>query len=52
VLVVSLVPDLLVHLDGSMPGTSATAVWALVAMHLATAAVAVPTFARFLPAAD
>ena len=52
VLVVSLVPDLLVYLDGSMPGTSATAVWALVAMHLATAAVAVPTFARFLPAAD
>ena len=52
VLIVSLVPDLLVHLDGSMPGTSATAVWALVAMHLATAAVAVPTFARFLPAAD
>ena len=52
VLVVSLLPDLVVYVDGSMPGTSGTAVWALVAMHLATAAVAVPTFQRFLPAVD
>ena len=52
VVLVSLVPDLLVYVDGSMAGTSGTAVWALVAMHLATAAVSVPTFQRFMPAAD
>ena len=52
VVLVSLVPDLLVYLDGSMPGTTGTAVWALVAMHLATAAVSVPAFQRFMPAAD
>ena len=52
VVLVSLVPDLMVYLDGSMAGTSATAVWALVAMHLATAAISVPTFQRFMPAAD
>ena len=52
VVLVSLVPDLLVYLDGSMAGTTGTAVWALVAMHLATAAVSVPAFQRFMPAAD
>ena len=52
VVLVSLVPDLLIQLDGSMTGTSGTAVWALVAMHLATAAVSVPAFQRFMPAAD
>jgi hypothetical protein len=35
-----------------MPGTSVPAVLALMAMHVATAAVAVPTYRRFLPATD
>ena len=52
VVVVSLVPDLLVYLGDSMTGVSGTAVWALVVMHLATAAISVPVFQRFMPAAD
>ena len=52
VVVASLIPDVLVLVADSMPGTSVTAVVALMAMHLATAAVAVPTFQRFLPATD
>lgn len=49
VLVVSLLPDLWLYVSDSMPGTSGTAVLALVAMHLATAAIAVTAYRRFLP---
>ena len=52
VVVLSLIPDVLVLAAESMPGTSAPAVVALMVMHVATAAVAVPTYQRFLPAAD
>jgi uncharacterized protein DUF6069 len=52
VVLASLIPDVLVLAADSMPGTSVTAVLALMAMHVATAAVAVPVFQRFLPAAD
>ena len=52
VVVVSLVPDVLVLAADSMPGTSVTAVVSLMVMHVATAAVAVPTFQRFLPVSD
>ncbi len=52
VVVVSLVPDLLLLAADSMPGTSVPAVLALMAMHVATAAVAVPAYQRFLPATD
>ncbi|MGR6963127.1 DUF6069 family protein [Geodermatophilus sp. URMC 61] len=52
VVVVSLIPDLLLLAADSMPGTSVPAVFALMAMHVATAAVAVPAYQRFLPATD
>jgi hypothetical protein len=52
VVVLSLIPDVLVLAADSMPGTSVTAVVALMVMHVATAAVAVPAFQRFLPAVD
>ena len=52
VVVVSLIPDVLLLVADSMPGTSVTAVVALMVMHVATAAVAVPTFQRFLPVTD
>ena len=52
VVLVSLVPDVLVLVDDSMAGTSGIAVAALMVMHVATAAVAVPIFQRFMPAAD
>ena len=52
VVVLSLIPDVLVLVADSMPGTSVTAVVALMAMHVATAAVAVLTFQRFLPVTD
>ena len=52
VVLVSLIPDVLLLTTDAMPGTSVAAVLALMAMHVATAAVAVPAFQRFLPAAD
>lgn len=49
VLGVSLLPDAALYVSDSMPGASGTAVLALVAMHLATAAIAVTGYRRFLP---
>lgn len=46
---VSLLPDAALYVSDSMPGASGTAVLALVAMHLATAAIAVTGYRRFLP---
>lgn len=49
VVLLSLVPDILLGLNKSMPGTTWAGVIGLMAMHLAVAAAAVPTFAKFLP---
>lgn len=49
VVALSLVPDVAVYVTRSLPGTTGTGVLALVAMHLATAAVAVTAYRRFLP---
>ncbi|MFF1303529.1 DUF6069 family protein [Streptomyces sp. NPDC058307] len=49
VLIVSLIPDVMVGISDSRPGTSWGAVIALMVMHVAVAAVAVPTFQRLLP---
>ena len=49
VVVVSLVPDVAVGFSDSYPGVSWGAVAALILMHLAVAAVAVPVYRRFLP---
>ena len=50
VVTVSLIPDvaLLVNTD-AQPGITTTGVVALMLMHLAVAAVAVPTYRRFMP---
>lgn len=53
VVVLSLVPDVLLLLaPDAQPGTSVLAVVALMAMHVATAAVAVPVFRRVMPLPD
>lgn len=49
VVLLSLVPDILVGVSDSKPGTSWGAVIALMVMHVVVAAVAVPAFRRFLP---
>ncbi|TQS45104.1 DUF6069 family protein [Cryptosporangium phraense] len=49
VVVFSLIPDILLLVDGSLAGTSTLAVLALMLMHLAVAAIAVPIFLRVLP---
>jgi hypothetical protein len=49
VVLVSLVPDILLGLSKSEPGTTWAGVVGLMAMHLAVAAVAVVSFAKFLP---
>lgn len=49
VLAVSLVPDLLVGISATMPGTGWGAVTALISMHLVVGAVAVPVYLRVLP---
>jgi hypothetical protein len=51
VVVVSLVPDVALLFTDSQPHTSGLAVVALMVMHVATAAVAVPVFAKVLPVA-
>ena len=48
VLVLSLVPDVAIWVQGSMTGINSTGVLALMAMHVATAAVLVPVFQRFI----
>lgn len=49
VVALSLIPDAGVYFADSQPGVSGVAVLALVAMHLATATIAVTAFRRFLP---
>ncbi len=51
VLVLSFVPDVLL-LAGGVPGADLTGVLALMAMHVAIVAIAVPVFNRFMPAQD
>jgi hypothetical protein len=46
---ISLLPDVALLFTDMQPNTSGLAVAALMAMHVATAAVAVPAFARALP---
>ena len=48
VLVLSLVPDVAIWVQDSMTGINSTGVLALMAMHVATAAVLVPVFKRFI----
>jgi hypothetical protein len=52
VLVVSFVPDLALLASDAQPGTSVLAVVALILMHIAVAAVAVPVFRAVLPLPD
>lgn len=52
VLVVSFVPDLALLATDGQPGTSGLAVGALILMHIALAAVAVPVFRAVLPPPD
>lgn len=49
ILIVSLVPDIMVGVSDSRPGTSWGAVIALMVMHVAVAAVAIPAYQRLLP---
>ncbi|MFG2126586.1 DUF6069 family protein [Streptomyces sp. NPDC048751] len=49
VLVVSLIPDVMVGVSASRPGTSWGAVIALMVMHVVVTAVAVPAYHRLLP---
>jgi hypothetical protein len=49
VVAVSLLPDVALLLTGAQPHTTGAGVAALMAMHVVTAAVAVPIFARTLP---
>ncbi|GCB46235.1 DUF6069 family protein [Streptomyces sp. NL15-2K] len=49
VVIVSLIPDIMVGISGSQPGTSWGAVIALMVMHVVVAAVAVPAYQRLLP---
>lgn len=49
VVALSLIPDVAVGVNGTDPGTSWGGVGALILMHLALAAVAVPIYRRFLP---
>ena len=49
VVVASFVPDLLVGVSATMPGTSWGAVAALMVMHVVVATVAIPTYLLVLP---
>jgi hypothetical protein len=49
VVAVSLIPDVALGFSDSYPGVSWGAVAALILMHLAVAAVAVPVYRRFMP---
>lgn len=50
VLVLSFVPDVALLTTGSTPGRTTTGVLALMVMHVTTAAIAVTTFRRAMPA--
>lgn len=49
VLVLSLIPDLMLLVTDSQPGTTTAGVVALMLMHFGVAAVAVPAYRRFMP---
>ncbi len=49
VLVLSLIPDVLLLVSGSQPGTTTAGVLALMLMHVGVAAAAVPAYRRFIP---
>jgi len=49
VVALSLIPDVAIGIANSDPGVSWGGVAALMLMHLATAAVAVPVYRRFMP---
>ncbi|KUN58007.1 hypothetical protein AQJ46_44235 [Streptomyces canus] len=49
VLIVSLIPDIMVGVSDSRPGTSWGAVIALMVMHVVVAVIAVPAYRRLLP---
>ncbi len=49
VLVLSLIPDVLLLVSGSQPGTTTGGVVALMLMHVGVAAAAVPAYRRFIP---
>jgi MFS-type transporter involved in bile tolerance (Atg22 family) len=49
VLVLSLIPDVLLLVSGSQPGTTTAGVVALMLMHFGVAAAAVPAYRRFIP---
>ena len=52
VVLISFIPDLLLGANQSEPGTSWGAVAALMLMHLAVAAITVPTLALLIPVRD
>ena len=49
VLVLSLIPDVMLLVSGSQPGTTTAGVVALMLMHVGVAAAAVPAYRRFIP---
>ena len=49
VLVLSLIPDVMLLVTESQPGTTTAGVVALMLMHVGVAAAAVPAFRRFIP---
>jgi hypothetical protein len=49
VLALSLVPDVMLLVSGSQPGTTTAGVVALMLMHLGVAAAAIPALRRFTP---
>ena len=49
VLVLSLIPDVLLLVSESQPGTTTAGVIALMLMHVGVAAAAVPAYRRFIP---
>jgi hypothetical protein len=52
VVLISFIPDLLLGVSQSEPGTTWGAVASLMLMHLAVAAITVPTLARVIPVRD
>ena len=49
VIVLSLIPDVMLLVTESQPGTTTAGVVALMLMHVGVAAAAVPAFRRFIP---
>jgi len=49
VLVLSLIPDVLLLVSGSQPGTTTAGVVALMLMHVGVAVAAVPAYRAFIP---